>query len=420
MAIVKPYLTSDGIIESVKRKISFPTSQVTFSDDDILKFANEEMFIGQVPSILLYHEEFFVQSQRVLLIDNQTRYTIPNRAIGMKLRDLFWEDTNGNLYDMARINPEEKAWFQRDFNTGRQPYPYYLEGNQVVLASTNLPNPTGNLVFSFFIRPNQLVADENAATITSFYQTITLNSSVMLVGDQLIITPPQPNGLNLNETGQVVFTAVSGAPALDQFQINASSTITATNLAAAINLDGTYTATSVGPIVTLVYKNVNLVFSTSNIPAFTIGTMQGITFSSIPSNITNGAIIDFLQTNPGHSILNYDVTIPLNGISGLNILFNEQNVPGSLIVGDYICLANSAIIPQIPPDLHNVLAERTAARILSSIGDLENLGSVQAKIKEMELNQGMLLDNRIEGRPQKVSNKHSLLRYGKKLIIRRF
>ena len=417
---VKPYMTTNDIIAAVKRKISFPTSQFTFSPQDIIDFANEEMFIAQVPSILLYHEEFFVQSQRVVLRNNQTRYTIPNRAVGMKLRDLFWEDQNGNLYDMARINPEEKAWFQRDFNTGRQPYPYYLEGNQVVLASTNLPNPTGNLVFSFFIRPNQLVADENAAIISNYTKVITLDSSLMVNGDQLLITPPQPNGLDLNVTGQVVFTAVTGAPGADEFQINASSTVTAANLAAAINTDGTYTATSVGTSVFLVYNDINLVFTTSNIPAFTISPNVTINFQSIPSNITNNAIIDFLQTNPGHSILNYDVTIGNNSVSGNSITFDRNVIPNTLIVGDYICLANSAIIPQIPPDLHNVLAERTAARILSSIGDLENLGAVQAKIKEMELNQGMLLDNRVEGRPQKVMNRHSLLRYGKRLIIRRF
>ena len=53
----KPYYTSNALIEAVKRNISFPISQVTFSEEDILTFADEEMFLEQVPSILQFHEE---------------------------------------------------------------------------------------------------------------------------------------------------------------------------------------------------------------------------------------------------------------------------------------------------------------------------------------------------------------------------
>lgn len=410
---VKPYLTSDGIIESVKRKISFPTSQVTFSDDDILKFANEEMFIAQVPSVLIYHEEFFVSSQDSPLLANKTRYAIPNRAIGMKLRDVFWKDTNGNLYDMARINPEEKAYFQRDFNTGRQPYPYYLEGNEVVLASTNLPNPTGNLVFSFFLRPNQLVADENAATIIDFSTLMSVVDASISAGDQIVFTNPQ--GVEL-----AVYTATIGVPLANEFLIGVSNTVTANNIVNLINLSDFATASNINADITINYDDPGLTLSAINTVGFVINPAKVVNFDSMPTNILNGELIDFLQTNPGHRILSYDIEVPIAGISGTSILFESGTVPLTAIPGDYICLANTAIIPYIPPDLHNVLAERTAARILSSIGDLENLGAVQAKIKEMEGSQGMLLDNRIEGRPQKVMNKNSLIRYGKRLIIRRF
>ena len=76
-------------------------------------------------------------------------------------------------------------------------------------------------------------------------------------------------------------------------------------------------------------------------------------------------------------------------------------------------MANECIIPQIPPDLHNALAERTAARILAAIGDTEGLGVANAKLQEIEARQGTLLDGRVEGAPQKITARHSLLRYGK-------
>ncbi|NBX74721.1 MAG: hypothetical protein EBQ89_10570 [Alphaproteobacteria bacterium] len=91
----------------------------------------------------------------------------------------------------------------------------------------------------------------------------------------------------------------------------------------------------------------------------------------------------------------------------------------NLKVGDYICLANESIIPQIPPDLHTVLAERTAARILAAIGDQAGLAVANQKIAEMELRQGNVLDQRVEGAPEKITARHSLLRYGKMGVRRR-
>ena len=84
----KPYFTSADIVEAVKRKIAFPIDQVTFTSNDILSFVNEEMMISQVPSVLQYHEEYFVFLERVPLVANRSRYPIPYRAIGMGYGDL--------------------------------------------------------------------------------------------------------------------------------------------------------------------------------------------------------------------------------------------------------------------------------------------------------------------------------------------
>ena len=82
---IRPWMTSNELIEAVKRKIALPINQRTFSEEDILAFSNEELMISQVPDILMYHEEFFVFSEDVTLIPNVQRYAIPERAMGMKL-----------------------------------------------------------------------------------------------------------------------------------------------------------------------------------------------------------------------------------------------------------------------------------------------------------------------------------------------
>lgn len=177
-----PWMTSDDLIDAVKRKISFPIAQNTFSEDDILAFCNEEMMISQVPSMLQFHEEFFVFTEEVPLVTNKQSYAIPKRAIGMKLRDVFYKDQQGQMYEMTRINPDDKPFFDTSSNNNRSIYRYMFEGNSVVLVA-NQQAPTGSLVMKYFIRPNKLVRNSHAGYIQSIIDN--LNGTTSLVLDQV-------------------------------------------------------------------------------------------------------------------------------------------------------------------------------------------------------------------------------------------
>lgn len=396
-----PWLTGNSLISAIKRKISFPTHQATFTPEDLLAFSNEEMMISQVPSVLSFHEEYYVTSKTVALESNKTRYSIPDRAVGMKLRDLFYVDEVGNLTEMSRVSSEDKAFWQNGTGNNSVAYHYYLEGNDVVLLNDNQGTPTGSLVFYYFIRPNQIVTDDRAAISTAFTKTITIDNTTIVAGNTVTI-------------GSVVFTAVAGAPGANQFQIGASSAITATNLAASISTNGTYTGMVTGAIVTVDYELLDTEFETSNTSGFSIQTTQGIRFDSVPDDvIVNGAYVDFLQTKPGHKILGIDVKLANNAVSSDVINFNTSDIPTTFVVGDYVCLQNECIIPYLPTDLHTGLAERTCARILSAIGDKAGLDDVNAKIGEIEARQGTLLTNRVEGSPKKITGRTSVLRYTK-------
>lgn len=399
-----PWMTSDDLVEAVKRKILIPISQNTFSSDDILKFLNEEMMISQVPSVLSFHEEYYVVTKEVTLVSNQKSYPIPDRAIGMRLRDIFYKDDAGNLGEMTRISPEERAFFEKNLGTSQPVTKFYLENNSVVLLPTVSQVPTGSLVFHYFIRPNQLVATTRAATITFFNENITVNNASLVAGNTITIK-------------SIVFTAVSGAPSTNEFQIGASSIATATNLAVAINTNGVCIADNGSPSTnTVKLKFTSLsdskTVAVSNSSGLAVQAGQAIEFSSIPTVFTNGALVDFLQTKPGHKIRDFDIQIPTNGISGTQINFAADTVPTDLVVGDYICLENECIIPFLPTDLHNGLAEKACSRILAAIGDQAGLQIVNTKLQEIEQRTGSLLDNRVEGAPQKIANHHSLLGYG--------
>jgi|GEM_PF-1573216 len=181
------YFTSADIIEAVKRKIAFPIDQVTFTSNDILAFVNEEMMISQVPSVLQYHEEYFVFLERIPLLQNRSRYPIPYRAVGMRLRDLMWSDNEGNFYDMTRTQPEDKAFFQRNVGANQSIHKFYVEGNDIVLTPSLTGQPTGFLNFFYFLRPNQLVANQRAITTKCFSNTIKIDNDFMTPGTTITV-----------------------------------------------------------------------------------------------------------------------------------------------------------------------------------------------------------------------------------------
>lgn len=404
---VNPWLTSDDLVAAVQRKISFPLSQITFTEDDILAFANEEMEISQVPSVLQFHEEFYVTRYVTPLVVNQVYYPIPDRAIGMRLRDVFYMDDQGNQFDMTRINADDQAYFQANTGNNNGVFRFYLEGNSIVLSPTPQVAVTGSILMTYFIRPNQLVPNSNASYVSGFQQTVTVDNATLTPFDTIQI-------------GSITYTAVVSGAVSPQFNIGVTSILTANNLVAAINSNTDAVASNgsgTTAVITLNFPTRQMII---NPVTFNVGLglevplTFSVVFTAITPNITNGSIIDFLQTKPGHMIRGFSITIPSMGINNNVITFAQKSdVPDKLIIGDYICNENNAIIPFIPPELHSGLAERTCARILAALGDQAGLQASNQKLQEISNAQNALLDNRVDGAPQKVLARHSLLRYGR-------
>jgi len=304
------YLTSTTLIESVKRRAAIPESQSTFETDDFLAFANEEISIGILPTMMQYHEEFLVYSETIPLVANKSSYPIPHRAVGSKIRTMFYQDTSGNLQEMARINPEDLPYYQSSSSANRH-VEYYIQNNNVVLVRTVGDSVSGSLVVTYYLRPNQLVSSDKVSVIQSINRT---------TGD--------------------------------------------------------------------------------------------ISVNRVPSTFNLVDTVDLLQTKGGHRT--YVMDLSLTGLNATTkvVTLSPGNIPEDLVVGDVVALSGECFIPQIPDDLHSVLAQRVAARCLEAQGDREALNAANAKLTEMEMKMGNLIDNRSEGNPQKVVNLRSPLRGG--------
>lgn len=394
----KPWFTSTDLIEKIKIGISVPIVQNTFDDDDLLNFATAELLLGQVPSVIEYHQEYFVFNEIIPLVANQNNYSIPKRAIGMKLRDLFYIDEQNNLNEMTNVGLGNADFYGS--NTGNQiPRNYYLEGDDIILLP-KVGEVTGSLLAKYYLRPNSLVTNDRAGICLNFVKEVTVGT--LVAGDTITI-------------GSTSFIADT------DFAIGVTSTASATNLSSAINTANLedITASSTTNTVNINYaiQSTTIVSDNSNI---VVASRSGVAVDTMPDNFVDSMLIDFLQTEGGHKTYAFDIKVPRNGISGNVAFFNAGDIPTKFIVGDYICEQYECIIPQIPSDLHNLLAERTCARILESLGDYEGATKQDAKVANLEAKQGTLISNRVEGSVRKVFNRHSLLRSGKSRRIGKF
>lgn len=164
------YYSSEKIIQSVKRDINIPLNQNTFTEADILAFADEELMLALVPAIMSLHEDYLLYSEDVPLVQGQGDYLIPYRAVGNKLYDLQYLDVNGNMIAMSRTTMADQPNYNGAYTTN-QSYAYYVKNNKVQLLPTINGYVTGSLRFIYYIRPSSLVLTSEVGVITNIDRT---------------------------------------------------------------------------------------------------------------------------------------------------------------------------------------------------------------------------------------------------------
>jgi len=160
------YYTSDKLIEAIKRNITTPISQNTYTDTDILAFADEELSLGVLPAMMSLHEDYLLFKQDVPLQNGVSEYEIPYRAIGNKLYDLQFIDASGSVLYMSRATLADKPSFNGSY-TMNTAYSYYVMNNKIGLLPSISGDATGSLRFIYYIRASSLVPLDEVGVITN-------------------------------------------------------------------------------------------------------------------------------------------------------------------------------------------------------------------------------------------------------------
>jgi len=224
------YTTTD-LVNSLKRRISIPTSQATYTDQELVDFLNDEFEGTIVPLISSIREDFFISSTDFTVTNSTSSFAIPSNAVGQRLRDIVLVDNAGgneHLTNLPRLSLEQISSVSGIGVSG-----FYLEGNTVKLYPVEGWDDT--LRMYYFKRPNKLVLVNKTGKISSIAgDVVTLESvpsswtTATIVN---VITPDQPFSATENLTislisgNDVTLSSTTGLAAGDYVAVQGESPI---------------------------------------------------------------------------------------------------------------------------------------------------------------------------------------------------
>jgi hypothetical protein len=135
-----------------------------------------------------------------------------------------------------------------------------------------------------------------------------------------------------------------------------------------------------------------------------------LTLETFPSKFANSPEFDIVGSRSPNKLKSFDINATQVNSNTKSVTIANDSLPEDLEVNDYICQAEESPYPQIPTELHPILAQRGAVYCLESLGDTEGLSNAARKLESMEKGVTNLIENRVEGAPQKIKPRHTNLR----------
>lgn len=147
-------------------------------------------------------------------------------------------------------------------------------------------------------------------------------------------------------------------------------------------------------------------------------------FSSMPAKFSSTEFFDIVGVRTPNKIKIWDISPSLlrdneGNVTGFDINTAElyivfkysdvKDVITDIKVGDYVCKAEESPVPNLPTEMHPLLAQLTAVHILEAMGDTEGLANAQRRLDSMVKSVMELVDDRVELAPKKIKPRNSVL-----------
>lgn len=205
-----PQYNNEELINSIKRRCSVPTSQLTFTNEDFVQLANDEMQGTVVPLLMSAREEYFVDFIDVLAPGGTQQFvTIPNEAVGAKLRSVCYvqQDSPLVLVNLPRIDLDIVTGV--GFSNMHTLAGFYIQGNKLQLYPANSVK-AGQKIRLYFYKRSLDLADVSMygqiLSIDVLNKTVVLNKvpNTWKIGTKLNAVSSQPHFNAHNSTLEIV------------------------------------------------------------------------------------------------------------------------------------------------------------------------------------------------------------------------
>jgi hypothetical protein len=123
-----------------------------------------------------------------------------------------------------------------------------------------------------------------------------------------------------------------------------------------------------------------------------------ITLDGTPSGYAGNYSWDIIKAGPNYEMLTWDEP----GVLAAGIISFSGSLPAELAIGDWVALAGITPVPQLPVEMHPLLAQRLAVKFLEAQGESEQLNAAAMVAGRMEKDVETLFSPRMAGEPRKV------------------
>ena len=144
-----------------------------------------------------------------------------------------------------------------------------------------------------------------------------------------------------------------------------------------------------------------------------LGTVT-LSLSQVGKNFNESSEYDLVAFRSPNNIKAFDLTpqsLTISGNVGSIVLSLEElnGVENSIKRGDFITIAEETPVPNIPTEMHPLLAQAAAVQLLEALGDTEAFNTAEKRLDKMTQASQELIDDRVELAPKKIKPRHSTL-----------
>jgi len=144
-----------NVLKGIRLIEAIPTSENTFTDEDLVELMSMELLTQVVPLIKAARAEFFCMSKDYEITDALRTINIPPEAVGLSVRDVMAVYPDGTLWVIPLLDLTELP----NNRNG-----YIVRNNQIIIYHQGLPSNT--IRVDYYTRPASLSLTEHGKVLT--------------------------------------------------------------------------------------------------------------------------------------------------------------------------------------------------------------------------------------------------------------